>query len=122
MSVCACTCVHECRFGIGGGEGGERERTYMGFVCMLSAELGQACVNFAWAAIWCHAGPSQRHQSTRGNLSMWKPLCTAFMYVHFIVLESSFPQVHIIGDHSLAISGYQGRLCVSASRSTTQFF
>ena len=60
----------------------------MGFVCMLSAELGQACVNFAWGATRRHAGPSQRHQSTIGNLSMWKPLCMAFMHVHFIVLVS----------------------------------
>ena len=35
------------------GEG--RERSYMGVVCMLSAELGQA---FVWAATWRHASHS----------------------------------------------------------------
>ena len=54
----------------------------MGFVCMLSAMLGKAFINFAWAATWRHAGPSQRWQSTSGYLSMWKPLCMALMHVH----------------------------------------
>ena len=69
--------VSTCVFGVGE----ERERSCMGFVCMLSAELGQAFVNFAWAATRRNAGLRQRHQSTSGHLSMWKPLYMAFMHV-----------------------------------------
>ena len=83
----------------------------MGFVCMLSAELGQAFVNFAWAATQRNAGPRQRHQSTSGYLSMWKPLYMAFMHVQLLCYcyyLSTNTCKYIIGDHSLAISGHQG--------------
>ena len=70
--------------GGGGGVGGERERSCIGFVCMLSAELGQAFVNFAWACL-C------------GNLCIWHSCCTIIVLL--------YPQIHV---NTLAISGHQG--------------
>ena len=57
--------------------GEERERSCMGGgegggLCVLSAELGEAFVNFAQAAILHRAGPNQRCQPASGHLSMWE--------------------------------------------------
>ena len=103
------------------GEG--RERSCMEFVCMLSAELGHAFVNSAWAATWRNASLRQRHQST--CLRMWKPLYMAFMHVQLLCYcyyLSTNTCKYVIGDHSLAICGHQGSslslkhvLCVSVS-------
>ena len=112
LCVCVCMCVYVCVcvcVCLVWGE--ERERSCMGFVCMLSAELGQAFINFAWTATRCNAGPSQRHQSTSGYLSMWKPLYMAFMHVQLLCYcyyLSTITCKYIIGDHSLAITGHQG--------------
>ena len=61
------------------------------------------------------AMPAQaRHQSTSGHLSMWKPLCTAFMHVHKFYCANviTYPQIHVYTSLgtivSLAISGHQG--------------
>ena len=58
--MCVCVCV----FGIYGVKE-EKEVSYMEFVCMLSAELGQACVNFAWAA---------RQPETEAPVHQWQPV------------------------------------------------
>ena len=77
LCVCVCVCLvwgkKEKEVAWGGGEGGG--------LCVLSAQLGQAFVNFAQAAIPHRAGQSQRRQPTSGHLSMWKSMCMALTRV-----------------------------------------
>ena len=76
----------------------------MGFVCMLSAELGQLCLG---------SNPAQRRPETEAPVHQWLPVYveTSVYGIHactIIVLLSTNTCKYVIGDHSLAISGHQG--------------